>query len=86
MSLPMDCYQLSTRRELFRILEEAILDEDRARDTYLRAAGLTDDPCVRAMLMELASMEGEHHVLLENKLNELKAVAEIQDAINEAYG
>jgi len=72
-------------RVLFKILEEAIKDEDRARDTYTAAAGYTDDPCVRRLLMQLAAMEQEHHVLLENVLNELRAVAELQDEINEAY-
>jgi rubrerythrin len=81
----MDCFERSTQRELFRILEEAIRDEDRARDTYAQAMLLTDDPCVKELLMQLAVMEQEHHILLENKLNELKAVAEIQDGINEAY-
>jgi rubrerythrin len=81
----MDTYNLSTQRELFRILEEAIKDEDEARDTYAEAANHTDDPEVKAFLMELAAMEQQHHVLLENKLNELKAVAEIQDEICEAY-
>lgn len=82
----MDCYQLSTQRELFQIMEDAIRDEDIAHDKYAEAARHTDDPCVKAFLLGLAEMEREHHVLLETKLNELKAVAELQDEINEAYG
>jgi rubrerythrin len=82
----MEKYQLSTQRELFRILEEAIQREDDAHDIYEHAAEYTDDPTVKDFLRNLAAMEHEHHVLLENKLNELKAVAEIQDEINEAYG
>lgn len=72
-------------RELFRILEEAIKDEDRARDTYTAAARYTDDPCARQLLLQLAAMEQEHHVLLENMLNEMRALAELQDEINAAY-
>jgi len=82
----MECYELSTQRELFRILEEAIQREDEAHDIYTEASKYTSDPCVRDFLLQLAAMEHEHHVLLENKLNELKAVAELQDEINEAYG
>lgn len=82
----MDSYQLSTQRELFRILEDAIKDEDVAQDKYAEAARHTDDPCVKSFLLGLAAMEQEHHLLLEAKLNELRAVAELQDEINEAYG
>ncbi|MBM2846359.1 MAG: hypothetical protein HW407_1671 [Bacteroidetes bacterium] len=67
----MERYELSTQRELFKILEDAIQREDDAH------------PTVKEFLMNLAAMEHEHHLLLENKLNELKAVAELQDEIND---
>jgi rubrerythrin len=82
----MNCTNPSTRREIFRILEDAIRDEDRAHDQYEEAARHTEDPCVRKVLLDLAAMEHQHHVLLENTLNELRAVTELQDEINEAYG
>lgn len=79
----MERFELSTQRELFKILEDAIQREDDAHDIYAHAAEHTDDPTVKEFLMNLAAMEHEHHVLLENKLNELKAVAELQDEIND---
>jgi rubrerythrin len=82
----MNCAGPETQRELFRILEEAIRDEDRAHDQYEEAAKHAEDPCVRKLLHDLAAMEHQHHVMLENTLNELRAVAELQDEINEAYG
>ena len=82
----MGQYELSTQRELFKILEEAIAREDKDQATYTEAANHTDDPGARKLLLELAEMEHQHHILLETKLNEMKAVAEIQDEINEAYG
>jgi rubrerythrin len=81
----MENYHLSTQRQLFRILEDAIKREDEAVDIYTEAATHTDDPHVREFLNKLAGMEREHHVLLEQKLDELKAVAELQDEINEAF-
>lgn len=81
----MEHYELTTQRELFGILEDAIKHEDEAHDTYAEAAKLTDNPHAKELLLKLAAMEQEHHVLLENMLNEMKAVAELQDEINEAY-
>jgi rubrerythrin len=80
----MEHYDLSQQRELFAILEEAISREDHDHDRYAEAAKLTDDPHAKKLLLELAEMEHQHHLILEKMLNEMKAVAEIQDEINDS--
>lgn len=80
----MEHYDLAMQRDLFAILEEAIGREDRDHDRYAEAANLTNNPQAKKLLLELAEMEHQHHLILEKMLNELKGVAEIQDEINDS--
>jgi rubrerythrin len=80
----MEHYELTQQRDLFAILEEAIAREDLDHDRYAEAAKLTDNPTTKKLLLELAAMEHQHHLILEKMLNEMKGVAELQDDINES--
>ena len=63
-------------KALARILEEAIGNEDAARDCYLRAAEVADDQELKKMLLDLVHRSLDHHAVIEDKVKELHLLNE----------
>ncbi len=73
-------------KNLVDILQDAIDQEHDASQFYAEAAELAQEPEVKEFLMELAKMEEDHHRLLKEKLESLKADQRIMDGILSSYG
>lgn len=59
-------------QDLFDVLQDAVDKEKDAERFYREAAERTDDPDISAFLFDLAKMEGQHYILLKEKLEALK--------------
>ena len=73
-------------KNLVDVLQDAIDQEHDASQYYSEAAELAEDPELRKFLEELALMEGEHHRMLKEKLDSLRADQQVMDGILSSYG
>lgn len=73
-------------KNLVDILQDAIDQEHDAAQYYAEAAEMSQEPEVKEFLLELAKMEEDHHRLLVEKLESLKADQRIMNGILSSYG
>jgi rubrerythrin len=76
---------IPTYKNLVDILQDAIDQEHDASEYYTEAAELAQDPDVKQFLMDLARMEEDHHRMLIDKLESLKADQQVMDGILASY-
>lgn len=76
---------IPTYKNLVDILQDAADQERDASDYYAEAAELAQDPDVKEFLMDLAKMEEDHHRMLIEKLESLKADQGVMDGILASY-
>lgn len=73
-------------KRLIDILQDAADQESDAAQFYAEAAELAEDPELKKFLIDLAEMEEDHHRMLKEKLESLKADQRVMDGILSSYG
>ncbi|MAT40137.1 MAG: hypothetical protein CL946_11095 [Ectothiorhodospiraceae bacterium] len=77
---------IPTYKNLVDIIQDAADQESDAAQYYREAAELAEDQELRKFLLDLADMEDDHHRMLVEKLEQLKAEKTVMDGILSSYG